>query len=49
MKDKLKFFDLKAKKAFMSSDYKVVVKSGRRFAVAQAPSGIQSWRVLGMA
>ena len=45
---KLKFYDLKARKTFMSDKYKTVTKKGRRFAVAKAPSGIESWRILGM-
>lgn len=43
----LKFYDVKAKRSFMSDQYKVVRKSGRRFAVAKAPSGIMSYRILG--
>ena len=43
----LQFYDLKAKKKFTSNMYKVVVKSGRRFAVCKAPSGIDSYRILG--
>ena len=45
--EKLKFYDLKSKKAFTSSNYKMVTKSGRRFAVAKAPSGVQSYRIVG--
>jgi hypothetical protein len=45
----LKFYDLKGKKSFTTSEYKVVVKKGRRFAVATSPSGIPSWRILGKA
>lgn len=45
--EKLKFYDLKKKKAFMSSSYKMVTKSGRRFAVAKAPSGVDSYRIVG--
>ncbi len=43
----LKFYDLKAKKSFKTPTYTTKVKSGRRFAVAKAPSGIPSWRILG--
>lgn len=43
----LKFYDVKAKKSFMSSNYKEVEKKGRRYAVAKAPSGIMAWRILG--
>ena len=34
---------------FNTDKYKVIVKSGRRWAVAKAPSGSEAWRVLGMA
>ena len=47
--EKLSFYDLKKKKKFMTDKYKMVEKKGRRFAVAQAPSGIESWRIVGMA
>jgi hypothetical protein len=42
-----KFYDLKAKKAFTTSKYKMVSKSGRKFAVATTPSGSTAWRVMG--
>ena len=49
--EELSFYDLKAKKKFKSSNYKIVTKkvngNSRRFAVAKAPSGIMSWRILG--
>ena len=45
----LSFYDLKSKKKFMTDKYKITVRKGRQFAVANAPSGIESWRVLGMA
>ena len=45
----LSFYDVKAKKKFKTNKYKIVKKKGRRFAVAKAPSGIESWRILGMA
>jgi hypothetical protein len=44
--EKLKFYDLKGKKSFTTSSYKHVHKSGRNFAVAKAPSGAQSWRIM---
>ena len=47
--EKLSFYDLKAKKKFITDKYKIVVKSKRRFAVAKAPSGIDSYRILGSA
>lgn len=43
---KLKFYDVKGKKSFSTDKYKVVVKKGRRFAVAKAPTGIDSYRIL---
>ena len=47
---KLKFYDLKRKKAFTTDKYKVVTKKvkgkPRKFAVATAPSGIQAWRII---
>jgi len=44
---KLKFYDLKGRKSFVTDKYEVKVKNGRKFAVANAPSGIKSWRILG--
>lgn len=46
---KLKFYDLKARKSFHTDKFKTVVKKGRKFAVATAPSGIKSWRIIGRA
>lgn len=48
MADELQFYDVKGKTKFTSSDYRVEIRNNRRFAVAKAPSGIESWRVLGM-
>lgn len=45
--EKLQFYDLKGRKKFMSAEYKKVTKKGRIFAVCKAPSGIQSWRIIG--
>lgn len=45
--DPLGFYDLKSKKKFKSSNYKIVTKKKRRFAVAKAPSGIDSYRIIG--
>ena len=45
--EQLKFYDLKARKAFTSNNYKIVTKSGRRFAVAKSPSGSPSYRIIG--
>lgn len=44
--EQLKFYDLRAKKAFKSTTYKLVKKSGRNFAVAKAPSGCDSYRIV---
>jgi hypothetical protein len=44
--EKLKFFDLSKKKAFITDQYKLVVKKGRNFAVATNPSGKESWRII---
>ena len=47
---KLKFYDMKSKKAFTTDKYKIVNKKVRgkmrRFAVADAPSGIKAWRIM---
>ena len=47
----LKFYDLKKKKSFTTDKFKFVMKStrsGKRyFAVATAPSGVKSWRIVG--
>ena len=45
----LSFYDVKGKKKFKASSYKIVTKKGRRFAVTKAPSGIEAWRILGKA
>lgn len=43
----LEFYDLKAKKKFKTSNYKIEMKSGRRFAMAVSPiSGIKASRIL---
>jgi len=44
--EKLKFYDLKTRKPFVTSNYKIVTKKGRRFAIAKAPSGAESWRII---
>ena len=50
MAEALSFYDVKGKKKFTSSSYRVEVRNvkgkPRRFAVAKAPSGIEAWRVL---
>lgn len=44
----LSFYDVKSKRSFKSSAYKVVKKKGIRFAVAKSPfSKIDSYRILG--
>jgi len=49
---RLKFYDVKAKKIFYADEYKLVTKrtrSGmRKFAIAKAPSGIDSYRIVSM-
>ena len=47
--EKLKFYDVKGKKKFTTDEYIIKVKKGRRFAVADAPSGIKAWRIMGKA
>lgn len=45
----LKFYDMKAKKAFMTDKYDVKIIKGKRFAVTKAPSGCTAYRILGKA
>lgn len=45
--ESLMFYDLKARKKFYSNNYKIVVKKGRKFAIATNPSGGQSHRLMG--
>lgn len=45
-KEKLKFYDLKKRKAFTTDKYTVKKKKGRHFAVATAPSKTASWRII---
>jgi len=46
-KGALTFFDVKAKKKFSTSNYRLVNKGGTTFAVAKSPhSGIEAWRVV---
>lgn len=47
MPEELSFYDVKGKKKFKSSKYKVVTKKGRKFAIAKAPTGIDAWRIVG--
>ena len=48
---KLKFYDLRKKKSFITDKYTFKSKRTKRgmtyFAVAQAPSGVASWRIVG--
>ncbi len=46
-KEKLKFFDLRAKKAFTTNKFKIITKNGRRFAKTTAPSGVTAMRIVG--
>jgi len=46
---KLKFYDLRKRKSFMTDKYKIVNKKGRKFAVATSPSGVTSYRIMGKA
>ena len=43
----LKFFDLKARKPFTTDKFELQTIKGRRFAIAQAPSGARSFRIVG--
>lgn len=48
----LKFYDVKAKKGFMSDKFRITTRKNPRtgkttyFAVAKAPSGIEAWRII---
>jgi len=44
---KLNFYDMKGREKFSTDKYEVVTKSGRRFAVAEAPSGAKAFRIVG--
>ena len=47
-KQELEFFDVKTKNKFKVSEYKIVNKGGRNFAVAKSKSGPhECWRVVG--
>jgi len=49
MAEKLKFYDLKRKKAFFSTKYTIKKgKGGRKFAHAVAPSGCRACVIVGM-
>jgi hypothetical protein len=44
--EKLKFYDVKGKKSFSTAAYTPMMKSGRKFAVATAPSGAKAYRIM---
>ena len=47
MKEELEFFDVKSKSKFKTSDYRIVNKGGRNFAVTKSKSGPhECWRVV---
>ena len=48
MTKQLKFYNVKTRKSFTTSNYKYKVRNGRRFAVTKN-NGIECWRVLGRA
>ena len=46
-KEKISFYDVKTKKKFETDNYKIVDKSGRKFAVSKSPAGThECWRVV---
>lgn len=46
-KPEIEFYDLKSKKKFKSTGWRLVEKGGRNFAVTKAPSGShECWKVL---
>jgi len=45
--EELEFYDVKEKKKFKSSNYKLITKSERKFAVATSPTGTESYRIMG--
>jgi len=49
--EKLKFFDVKAKKSFTTTKYRLTSRKTTKrityFVVAKAPSGIEAWRIVG--
>ena len=43
----MEFFDVKTKNKFKTSDFRIVEKKGRFFAVAKSPSGThECWKVV---
>jgi hypothetical protein len=52
MPEKMKFYDLKNKRRFATTDYKVVSKKGKKGRVmyaliAKGPSGNECWAIIG--
>jgi hypothetical protein len=47
MVGKLKFYDMRAKKAFTTDKYASVRKSGKNWVVAKTPSGSKAYRIVG--
>ena len=47
---KLKFMDLRKRKVFLTDKYRLTAKKTKRgityFAIAKAPSGVESWRIV---
>ena len=49
-KEKLKWYDVKAKTKFVPKEFTVKVLKGRRYGLAKGPkSGLTCWRILGLA
>ncbi len=47
-KQEVEFYDVKTKAKFKTTEYNIVDKGGRFFAVAKSPSGPhECWRVVG--
>jgi len=45
--EEMEFFDVKTKKKFKATDFRVVEKKGRFFAVTKSPEGThECWRVI---
>jgi len=46
--EEAEFYDVKTKKKFKTSEYRLVEKGGRCFIVAKSPSGPhECWRIVG--
>lgn len=47
MAEEVEFYDVKTKKKFKTTDYRIEEKKGRFFAVAKSPEGThECWRVV---